>query len=152
MPVPVPVRAPDPVLAGGDELTNAARLKLECGPSAVADARSFIRATLWALEVDGLLEDATVVVSELVTNAVIHARTEILVDVAVSGESVRISVSDQNSRLPTVPETPEDATNGRGLHLVAAISKDWGVDDGTVGKAVWAELRGEGDNKEEARI
>jgi serine/threonine-protein kinase RsbW len=115
-------------------------MELESDPAAVASARQFVSATLWAMELDCLMDEATLVVSELVTNAVIHARTAVAVGVTVTPEKVRIAVSDDNSRLPVVGETPEDATSGRGLHLVGAIAQAWGVEEQATAKVVWAEL------------
>ena len=85
---------------------------------------------------DGL----AVIVSELVTNAVIHARSSCRVEVCVDGSGVRISVHDADPRLPEPqPHEPRRVT-GRGLLLVDALSDRWGVTPVPGGKVVWFEI------------
>jgi GAF domain-containing protein/anti-sigma regulatory factor (Ser/Thr protein kinase) len=113
-------------------------------------ARRAVRAVLvdWAL--DDLVDDAEIIVSELVTNAVIHAGTGVRVFVEEIGAGrVRISVGDQLSdrrAAPSIrlsaPGTGLDAerTTGRGLTIVAALASAWGVDEDGPNKVVWADL------------
>ena len=84
---------------------------------------------------------ATVVVSELVTNAVIHANTTVTVGLhLLPGGGARIEVGDASSWPPT-PRTPTtDQPGGRGLILVGALAKGWGVSPNAEGKTVWAEI------------
>jgi anti-sigma regulatory factor (Ser/Thr protein kinase) len=79
------------------------------------------------------------VVSELVTNAVVHARTEIEVNVSVSADAIRIEVTDLGVDLPR-HWTSEDGTRGRGLPILEALGRAWGVVESGVGKTVWCEL------------
>ena len=70
---------------------------------------------------------ATLVVSELVTNAMLHAGTDLAVSVARCGPRLRLAVRDANSRPPN-PSGPETSqVTGRGMLLVAAVSEAWGV-------------------------
>ena len=85
-------------------------------------------------------DDALLLTSELVTNAVLHGRSEVCVEVTSTAELVRIAVLDENSRHPTVVTEDPDALDGRGLALVAAVAARWGVDDRPMGKSVWFEL------------
>lgn len=91
-------------------------------------------------------EDAALVVSELATNAVLHARTSFMVAVSRLGTGVRVEVFDRNAVLPEAAAgRPEDllairSMTGRGLPLVAAISDRWGCDLRGKGKVVWAEI------------
>jgi anti-sigma regulatory factor (Ser/Thr protein kinase) len=106
----------------------------------------------WAVEVceaAGLADGAdrvAVVVSELVTNAVVHGRSEVTLQLSASPvadtdlRSLRIEVADADSRLPRWDCLDADALGGRGLHLVAALSDGYGYDVTDLGKTVWAQL------------
>ena len=84
---------------------------------------------------------AKVVVSELVTNAVIHANTAVTVGLTLLPEGgARIEVGDASSWPPTPRAATYDAPSGRGLLLVDALAKEWGVIPSQEGKTVWAEL------------
>lgn len=91
----------------------------------------------------GVCPDAVLlVVSELVTNAVLHARSEFELTLQNSDQVVRVEVSDRNPRLPVwATGAPQDAYSGRGLALVRSLATDWGVEchEGN-GKTVWCEL------------
>src|SRR3954467_7257800 len=99
----------------------------ECDLSAVAQARAFVRRTLLAWEMPQFVDDATVLASELVTNAVLHARTPMRLIVSYDDGGPRVPVADENPRLPIVAGTPDHATSGRGLLLVDQLSSTWGV-------------------------
>jgi two-component sensor histidine kinase len=106
--------------------------------SSVAAARRFVRAAL-----DGLPDDRrdglTLVVSELATNALLHAATGFEVTVRWNG-SVRIDVSDGSPTMPVRrPATPREVT-GRGLQLVEELCSRWGADARDGGKSVWCEF------------
>lgn len=115
-------------------------LELESDPRMVIAARQFVRDRLSSWEATDRLEPAVLVASELVTNAVLHARTAIQLKVIVDGPKVRIEVYDENSRLPVQAACPPDATSGRGLALVSTLATTWGIDNRGDGKVVWAEL------------
>ena len=124
------------------------RLRLSVGSAAPAGARGWLRSTAdaWALPA-GLVEEAVLVLGELVTNAVVHVGTgEIVVQLSYRERTLRITVRDEGPmvRLQAVRPRPE-AEHGRGLVLVDALSRRWGVSRLGVGegKAVWALLPGE---------
>jgi anti-sigma regulatory factor (Ser/Thr protein kinase) len=87
-----------------------------------------------------LLEDAKLVVTELATNAVIHARSAFSVEIRPRGAVVLISVQDASHARPTVRDSGM-AASGRGLRLVDALATNWGVEISREGKIVWAELQ-----------
>ncbi|MHB1488562.1 MAG: ATP-binding protein [Acidimicrobiales bacterium] len=78
--------------------------------------------------------------SELVTNAVFHARTDIEVKVVVDQIAVNVTVRDHSTSPPSPSRPPLDATNGRGLQIVEDLSSDWGSEPTEDGKVVWFEL------------
>ncbi len=88
-----------------------------------------------------LLDDARLVVTELATNAVIHAKSPFSVVVRPHGRGVHLSVRDSSRVAPAVRGEDPKAISGRGLRLVATLATEWGVEFMANGKAVWAELR-----------
>ena len=93
---------------------------------------------------EGVAARAALLVSELVTNAVLHARTDINVVVSKGDRRVRVEVADQNGRLPSHPDIPDDATSGRGMLLVDALACAWGIEERPDGKVIWFEVAVEG--------
>lgn len=84
------------------------------------------------------LEDsALLAVSELVTNALVHAGTDIGVHVSVDQRGVLVAVRDGNPHLPTVHRRARESGTGRGLRLVEGLADDWGIDQQVDGKVVW---------------
>jgi len=79
-------------------------------------------------------------VSEVVTNAVLHAGTDFDVTLTYDGHRLRCAVRDGSARPPRTREYARDATTGRGMRLVAQLSADWGVERHAGGKTVWFEL------------
>jgi DNA-binding NarL/FixJ family response regulator len=108
--------------------------------SSVARARKFVAEALTKWGIDALAPDAMIVVSELVTNAVTHARSDCEVRLAVDEGGVRIAVIDSGEGTPDPRPFNEDQPSGRGLHIIGALSTAWGVDDVPEGKMVWAEM------------
>jgi anti-sigma regulatory factor (Ser/Thr protein kinase) len=102
-------------------------------------------ARTWGIP-DPVADDAALVMSELVTNAVMHAGTPVQVVVRRMGQGLRLEVGDGSSRLPVVgAERPEDllstrSMTGRGLAVVAATVDRWGADPSRSGKVMWAEI------------
>jgi anti-sigma regulatory factor (Ser/Thr protein kinase) len=89
---------------------------------------------------DDAAADVALLVSELVTNAVLHARSRAQLTMQLTGTVVRVSVHDENRTPPRRrPYTPESVT-GRGLLLVDRLADRWGVTDEPDGKSVWFEL------------
>jgi anti-sigma regulatory factor (Ser/Thr protein kinase) len=103
-------------------------------------ARRFVRARL----IDGAtdVDTATLLVSEVVTNAILHARTTVTLTVEVSHEVVRIAVRDGSPVQPRVHSFSATSATGRGLRLLDRLANRWGVyaDPATGGKVVWFEV------------
>ena len=112
----------------------------EASSEAPGAARRFLIEMLEGLGCANRFVDAELVVSELVTNAVIHARTDLSVALTFSPAAIRIEVRDRNTTPPT-PRSPSAlATSGRGLPLMDALTSSWGVNRFGDGKVVWAQL------------
>jgi anti-sigma regulatory factor (Ser/Thr protein kinase) len=84
--------------------------------------------------------DSLLVLSELVTNAIVHGSGPIDVRVMHRDNEIRIEVSDQARGVVAVADRGPEALGGRGLLLVRELAARWGVDPGDPGKTVWAEL------------
>ncbi|MEU2248148.1 ATP-binding protein [Streptomyces sp. NPDC019224] len=112
-------------------------------PESASDARRLLRLALNVWGMDGVRDAAEMVLSELVTNAVVHARRDsVRVTVTRLGEArVRVAVVDLSREHPR-PRTPGvNDEGGRGLEIVEALSHGrWGVDPKRWGKQVWADL------------
>lgn len=104
-------------------------------------ARRFLEATLKHCgHSETLVDDARLLVSELVTNAVKHARSPLAVSIRAERSRVRLAVHDNSPTKPMLtPKTPGGRPR-HGLQIVAALSSSWGVERTPDGKTVWAEL------------
>lgn len=102
--------------------------------------RAWIREILHSEQLAPLEHTASLLVTELVTNAVLHARTPLSVAIEIVGDGLRISVADESPTGPTLRTYDAEAATGRGLHLVDVLSARWGMESRPTGKAVWCEL------------
>jgi anti-sigma regulatory factor (Ser/Thr protein kinase) len=117
------------------------RLRLQPERGSVRQARTFVADQCLVFGLRGQrCDDALLLASELVTNAVLHGRSEIALEMSRRGAVVRVCVVDENSRRPAQVQQDVDALDGRGLALVASLALRWGVEDRPLGKAVWFEL------------
>jgi len=119
-------------------------LDLAAAPSSASLARSWVRERLEDCGLDHLLDAATLGVSELVTNAFLHARTPIRVSLRTRRTRLRIEVSDEAPLTELHADNVAaslrgEATVGRGLHIVRAYALAWGVSAQDNGKVVWFE-------------
>ncbi|MFJ8076176.1 ATP-binding protein [Streptomyces sp. NPDC096176] len=118
------------------------RETMPCEPESARRARLLISAALNIWGIGSLVDTATLVVSELVGNAVRHTPCR-LFRVTVSRPAphrVRIAVTDKSRTVPDMTSPADDAEEGRGLFLVDVLSVRWGCDRHRWGKTVWAEL------------
>jgi anti-sigma regulatory factor (Ser/Thr protein kinase) len=113
-------------------------------PAAVGKARHFLRATLQGWDVDDdAAETATLCLSELVTNAVIHSHGGCVVHVALADGVLRTSVRDSGAS-PVVAaggSLDDLPVHGRGLQLVDALASRWGYGVDATGASAWFELK-----------
>lgn len=103
-------------------------------------ARRFVDETLDVAGVADGADDAKLVVTELATNSVMHARSDFTVSVCVTAEEVCISVSDDSCDQPELTRRRGDEQGGRGLGIVASLATSWGSAPSGTGKCVWARL------------
>ncbi|MFF4653254.1 SpoIIE family protein phosphatase [Streptomyces sp. NPDC001380] len=110
-------------------------------PEAVSHARRFTARTLAAWGLGGERDAALLVVSELVTNALVHTRGPVRLDLGYAGDRLRIAVTDSSPRSPVKPAgIGWEATGGRGVLLVEAVSDRFGSLPMGGGKQVWSEI------------
>lgn len=107
--------------------------------STPAAARRFVVESLRSAGVPDS-ETVPVVVSELVTNSVLHATSTTRVLVRVGPAVVRVEVHDADPTLPVRRHPDPDTVTGRGLMLVEALTDRWGAAPADDGKVVWFEL------------
>ena len=125
-------------LPADDVIESVEHLHLEPMPKVVQAARTFVREQLPALP-DETTDVILLLTSELVTNAVIHARTAIEVGITVSDRSVLVTVHDQDLGRPSMSYVGRDG--GRGLGLVAALADETATERHPgEGKTVWFRL------------
>ncbi len=114
---------------------------LPCEPASARLARAFVRDFC---DYTGLppevQDDAMLLTSEIVANAVTHGRSEVRLSVRVAPAGIRVEVGDDNSRYPTLRPNDLQALDGRGLSIVEQLASQWGVDNVAYGKTVWFEL------------
>jgi anti-sigma regulatory factor (Ser/Thr protein kinase) len=119
-----------------------AQVQLPPSADSVRTARRFLRETLASWDAEQLEWSASQALSELVTNAVLHAGTPVTVGLALRADGrLRLEVADGSPRVPQQRRYGQQATTGRGIALVAGLAQTWGVEQRTDGKTVWCELR-----------
>jgi len=121
----------------------AIRISLPQTAASPAEARHLVSRFAAENDVRSESGSALLVLSELVTNAVLHGAEPIDVYVSREGDMLRIEVSDGGARSDgVVPRSHDDhgQPGGRGLHIVNSLAQRWGTIDNDDGKTVWAEV------------
>ena len=113
------------------------------GTDAVRDARDAVVRRAEELGRDDLAYDASLVVSELVTNAVLHGRGCTGVEISLIASGLRAEVRDRSRVPPMLSRPSNESLTGRGLRLVERVAARWGAQVEGAGKVVWAEITGE---------
>lgn len=119
---------------------DTAKARLSPEPWSASAARRFVDETLGRWECDDVLDTVSLLVSELVTNAVLHARSEIEVSVHLLADRLRIEVGDASDDFVRRRAAADDEGSGRGMMMVETLAQAWGVDVRPGGKVVWFEL------------
>jgi anti-sigma regulatory factor (Ser/Thr protein kinase) len=110
------------------------------------DVRSFVSDTVRGWGFGDLAESAKLLVSEVVTNVVLHARTNGEATVEALPSGVRVAIRDADPTLPEIKHPLDSTPDGRGLEIVATLARRWGVDRADDGsKVVWFELDDDSD-------
>jgi anti-sigma regulatory factor (Ser/Thr protein kinase) len=121
--------------------SNGVKHTLAAHPRSAGEARRAVQASLSSWAVDDFSDDAALLVTELVTNAVRHVGSEVEVSVVLRPDALRVEVSDF-SPVGAVEaiSASSDAEGGRGLAIVEGLASRWGVITHSAGKTVWFEL------------
>ncbi|MEZ5205447.1 MAG: ATP-binding protein [Acidimicrobiales bacterium] len=131
------VRSLDPAFAPTDP---AASISVPAHRGSPSIARRFTRAHLQRWRRDDLVDDAALLVSELVTNAVFHTRQPAFVRLVCGTPMLRVEVRDAGAGTPELLAPNDGERGGRGLTIVSSLARAWGVSALPGGKVVWAEL------------
>jgi anti-sigma regulatory factor (Ser/Thr protein kinase) len=127
--------------------TDQLQARLAPGPSSVRAARHLVRHACRTWHLPQLVDDTSLIVSELASNAVEHAGTDFIVTVSRGGTSLHVAVHDGVSRFPrpSMPALIDPlallAERGRGLRLVHSVAAAWGAMPAHGGKVVWATVK-----------
>jgi two-component sensor histidine kinase len=124
------------------ESRTSEHIHLRAEPTAPRAARDFVSAHAPALDQDQMMS-LLMLTSELVTNAVLHARSALTVGITVSETQILVTVADQVEARPEGRSYSDRRESGRGIVLVGALADDWGVvpEPDRPGKSVWFSMR-----------
>ena len=120
--------------------TVASSVALEADPRNVSRARSILRDAMLRSGADDLIDSATLLLSEIVTNAFVHAGTQVQIRIWSTYDALRVEVDDGGARVPARRHYAENAGTGRGLQLMDDVADRWGTHARSSGKTVWFEL------------
>ena len=115
-------------------------LRLWPVPTSCAETRHAMRDFCERSHVSELADDAELLASEIVTNAIVHSATLITVLAVVRGRELVVTVSDDVHVRPVVRSMDNSTESGRGMHVVAELAGAWGVTPRDFGKTVWFRL------------
>ncbi|MFJ4813065.1 PAS domain S-box protein [Streptomyces longwoodensis] len=118
----------------------SAALDLPARPASVRQGRDFLHGTLCAWGCPERADDALLLLSETLTNAVQHAEGPVAVHLRRTTTTLTVEVEDRSPRLPRPRPAAEDDESGRGLFLVRALADGWGVRPTDEGKTTWFTL------------
>ena len=125
----------------GKPVAQRLNLALASSTDAPRQARQAISELLAGSGRTDLGADAAVLVSELVTNAVLHASGPITISAAYLDSILRVEVHDTDTRpLPALRKPSASDKTGRGLHLVALLADRWAIVPTPAGKTIWFEI------------
>ncbi len=121
--------------------TRFAEIAVPAGPAGLGEARGRARELLtdWLVEAD-IIDSVVLLMSELVTNALVHGRSPLSARLRRTGSRVIVEVADGDPRMPRRRHADVEDEGGRGLELVSLIASRWGTRLAGAGKVVWAEI------------
>lgn len=111
----------------------------------VTEARRFVIDALANWRLDRLADTAALLTSEVVTNAILHARTPVELVVRRLGKGVSVEVTDGSRRQPRTRRATPESTNGRGLALVEQLASTWEITVHGKGKTIRFTVSGDSD-------
>jgi anti-sigma regulatory factor (Ser/Thr protein kinase) len=117
--------------------TGQAILPIPADAAAIGHARSFTAAFLRDHGVAGLSDTVVLLVSELVTNALLHSSSSAELRLLLTKSDLRVEVRDKSPATPYVKQYSDTATTGRGMLIVDTLAKSWGAKAENSGKVVW---------------
>ncbi|MFJ9633568.1 SpoIIE family protein phosphatase [Streptomyces sp. NPDC101175] len=134
----------------GDTVAEAPRIRrtvltvAQAEPERIAVARQQLRELLHDWTGEDQVDSAVLLVSEMLTNVLVHTDADALLTAEVAGEvgerRMRVEVTDSGDDLPHKRHPGELASSGRGLLLIELLAETWGVDPRGEGKSIWFEL------------
>jgi len=138
----------EPGDAGGDDSMpprdlppdREAVFEIPPGAAAPRTARRLVDDVMRLWDCDDPAHVAALLTSELVTNVVRHARTDLLLEVSLRESILRVAASDDDPTLPHLRRVGTDALSGRGLFLIDTLAHAWGVLPREDGKTVWFDV------------
>lgn len=117
--------------------TDTATLSIPADSASIASARKFTESFLRTRGLEGLVDTMVLLVSEVVTNAIIHGGSAAELCLMQRGNSIRAEVRDGSQLLPAVKQYSDSATTGRGMLIVESLASSWGTETQEGGKVVW---------------
>ncbi|QWB28299.1 ATP-binding protein [Streptomyces koelreuteriae] len=115
---------------------------MSSGPKAARDwAREHLETLAWSRSTSRTVDDVLLAISELVTNAHVHAHSSARLVMTWDGQCLHTTVHDDDTALPTPREPSRDRLGGRGMFLVEALADDWEARPCPYGKSVTACFR-----------
>jgi anti-sigma regulatory factor (Ser/Thr protein kinase) len=108
--------------------------------TAPSDARQIARKACLDWDIPDAADDVALVVSELVTNAVVHAKTPLILAIEHEGPTLAVAVGDGQPATPWMADQTPEQSGGRGLVIVSHLARNWGVVRTVLGKTVWVSM------------
>lgn len=124
----------------GPDDSAACRIELDADRQSARRAREFVQETLYRWGHSRLEDEVSLAVTELVTNALIHAGSSTTVTLVDLGDGVQLRVRDDQPFPPQLQDASVDDTHGRGMMLIEALGDRWGVVPTPPGKTVWLDI------------
>lgn len=117
------------------------QIAMHSAPASAGRARRFVARTLHDWSLDGITDEAVLLTSEVVTNAVLHAGSRTIhLRLLLLADGVRVEVDDDSLVIPRPRRVSRMSDTGRGIGLVELAARSWGTSRNEHGKTVWFEV------------